>query len=114
MDLISSTIDDTQIITASGKRIDAAVAIQFKDKMRELTREPPARVILDLEQVDFVDSSGLGAIVAVMKYLGPDVKLELAALSLAVGKVFRLTRMDSIFTIHENARSAASNTPQAG
>lgn len=81
-------------------RIDAASAIQFKERMRDITQGSGSRVILDLSLVQFLDSSGLGAVVAVMKLLGPDRKLELAGLTQTVEKVFRLTRMDSIFTIH--------------
>lgn len=81
-------------------RIDAATAIQFKEKMRDVTKDGPARVVLDLARVQFLDSSGLGAIVAVKKLLGPDRVLELSGLTPTVEKVFRLTRMDSIFTIH--------------
>jgi anti-sigma B factor antagonist len=87
-------------IRALGDRIDAASAIQFKDKMRELTQGTPGRVVLDLAQVAFLDSSGLGAVVAAMKALGPDRPLELASLTPTVQKVFRLTRMDSVFVIH--------------
>jgi anti-sigma B factor antagonist len=58
------------------------------------------RIVLDLAQVGFIDSSGLGAIVALRKMLGPDRVLELAALSVSVAKVFRLTRMDGVFPIH--------------
>ena len=81
-------------------RIDAASAIQFKDRMREVTQGTTGRVVLDLAQVAFLDSSGLGAVVAAMKALGPDRPLELAGLTPTVQKVFRLTRMDSVFTIH--------------
>ena len=81
-------------------RIDAAGAIQFKDSMRELAARGSGRVMLDMSRVAFLDSSGLGAVVAVMKLLGPDRKLELAGLTPTVEKVFRLTRMDSVFTIH--------------
>ncbi len=105
MDIHSNLRDDVLIVTASISRIDAACAIQFKDKMRELTRNAPKRVVLDLATVDFVDSSGLGAIVAAMKQLGLNTKLELAALTPTVEKVFRLTRMDSVFVIHEAANS---------
>jgi anti-sigma B factor antagonist len=81
-------------------RIDAASAIQFKDRMREILRDDAPVVILDLSRVGFLDSSGLGAVVGVMKMLGPDRRLELAALTPTVERVFRLTRMDSVFTIH--------------
>jgi anti-sigma B factor antagonist len=50
--------------------------------------------------VEFLDSSGLGAVIAVMKMLGPERRLELAALGPAVERVVRLTRMDTVFTIH--------------
>jgi anti-sigma B factor antagonist len=42
----------------------------------------------------------LGAVVGVMKLLGPDRKLDLFGLTPTVAKVFRLTRMDTVFTIH--------------
>jgi anti-sigma B factor antagonist len=68
--------------------------------MREVTVDTAPRVVLDLSSVNFLDSSGLGAVVAVMKLLLPGRKLELAGLTPTVEKVFRLTRMDSVFIIH--------------
>lgn len=94
-------------------RIDAATALQFKEKMRDLTRTGVGRVVLDLARVQFLDSSGLGAIVAVKKLLGPDRMLELSSLTPTVEKVFRLTRMDSIFTIHPSHEVAISNAASA-
>ncbi|MFT4150031.1 MAG: STAS domain-containing protein [Paracoccaceae bacterium] len=82
-------------------RIDAASAIRFKDRMREIAQMPGNPVILDMSRVGFLDSSGLGAVVAVMKMLGPDRRLELSGLTPNVMKVFRLTRMDSVFTLHD-------------
>ena len=94
-------------------RIDAASAIQFKERMRDATRDGPARVVLDLARVQLLDSSGLGAIVAVKKLLGPDRALELSGLTPTVEKVFRLTRMDSIFTIHPSLEVAVSHAASA-
>lgn len=91
---------DAVVVHAMDPRIDAAGAIQFKDKMREITAGASGRVVLDLSRVAFLDSSGLGAVVAVRKLLGPDRQLELAGLTPTVEKVFKLTRMDSVFTIH--------------
>lgn len=104
---ISSTSDDgTQIVTVHETRIDASVAIRFKDRLREETRDGDGRVVLDLSKVDFVDSSGLGAIVAAMKQLGTDRRLDLSGLTENVDKVFRLTRMNTIFNIHVSLESA--------
>ncbi|MCU0899573.1 MAG: STAS domain-containing protein [Cypionkella sp.] len=100
MELDCTQTPDLMIIHVRETRIDAAGAIDFKDRMRELTAFNTLRVMLDLSKVTFIDSSGLGAVVAVRKALGPDRPLELAALTPAVEKVFRLTRMDSVFIIH--------------
>lgn len=94
------------VITVNAQRIDAAVAIQFKDRMRALLDTAEGRVVLDLAQVEFVDSSGLGAIVAAMKQMREGTRLELAALRPNVDKVFRLTRMDTVFPIHVAAETA--------
>ena len=100
MELLAENRSGMLVICARGERIDAAGAIQFKDRMRELVQDPAPRVVLDLSQVMFLDSSGLGAVVAVMKALAPARNLELSGLTATVEKVFRLTRMDSVFTIH--------------
>lgn len=100
MELIATQLPGLLLVRVGQDRIDAAGAIQFKERMRDLIQVPCDRVILDLSNVHFLDSSGLGAVVAVMKLLAPDRKLELAGLTATVEKVFRLTRMDSIFTIH--------------
>ncbi len=106
MKLTYRDIDGIRVITAEGARIDAAVAISFKDQMREFSEDAPKRIILDLATVEFLDSSGLGAIVAAMKQVGVERNLELAALTQTVGKVFALTRMDTIFKIHTDIDSA--------
>lgn len=100
--------DNMCIITVNETRIDAAVAIQFKDGVRELSQTGAERIILDLHQVNFIDSSGLGAIVAAMKLQSEGRSLELASLTPAVDKVFRMTRMDTIFTIHDTLETVSS------
>lgn len=106
MDMTGRIEGQLQIVTVNEPRIDAAVAIQFKDAMRAHTADGPARVILDVSQVDFIDSSGLGAIVAAMKQLEAGRRLDLAGLTPAVDKVFRLTRMDSVFSLYPTLDAA--------
>lgn len=109
MNLIAEDCGDYLLIRALGDRIDAAGAIGFKDKMRELAQTDHPRVVLDMSRVAFLDSSGLGAIVAAMKGLGANRKLEILSLTPTVEKVFRLTRMDTIFTIHTELSEGLRN-----
>jgi anti-sigma B factor antagonist len=107
MDIICEEKSEILFARVEAERIDAAAALQFKEAMREKTgASRAAHVVLDLSHVEFIDSSGLGAIVAVMKLLGNTKRLDLAGLTPTVEKVFRLTRMDSIFTIYPDVSDA--------
>lgn len=113
MNLTAQNHDQALVIVVEEDRIDAACAIQFKDKVRELADGVESRIVMDLARVGFLDSSGLGAVVSVLKFLGPKGKLELAGLTPAVAKVFRLTRMDSVFTIHDSVAAALGGNATA-
>ena len=115
------------VIRAHAPRIDAAVAIQFKDRFSALAaqasgeEEPDAgagpvnTVLLDMSEVEFLDSSGLGAVVAARKILGTDRVLALAGLQPAVDKVMRLTHMDRVFPIFADTEAFfASQTADKG
>jgi len=112
MEITSTQATDALVARVVDKRIDASVAVQFKDRMKALT-DGSDRVILDLGNVEFLDSSGLGAVVAVMKLMGQDRKLELADLQPVVAKVFKLTRMDTVFTIHADVDAALGRVAPA-
>ncbi len=111
MSLSSTVTGQTRVVTVHAERIDAAMAIQFKEDMRSATEGGPARVVLDLSQVTFIDSSGLGAIVASMKQLGAGRRLDLAGLTPVVEKVFRLTRMDTVFNLFGSLDDALAAEP---
>ncbi|MEM7472833.1 MAG: STAS domain-containing protein [Pseudomonadota bacterium] len=105
MDLIRRNEDDILILTPDSDRIDAACAIHLKDQFREAVEEVEGRVVMDLSGISFMDSSGLGAMVSALKLL-KGRKLELAGLTPVVAKVFKLTRMDQVFIIHDDLGSA--------
>lgn len=99
MEVSVKTEEDICVVRVLDRRIDAAVALEFKETMRRSAVGSPPQIVLDLGHVDFIDSSGLGAIVATMKHLAPERTLILAGMTPTVDKVFKLTRMDSVFPI---------------
>ena len=100
MQLVSEQDGSDILIRVKGDRIDAAGAVPFKDQILQLAEGGTGRVVLDLSQVDFLDSSGLGALVAIRRMLGGRA-LDLLSPTPPVVRVLRLTRMDTIFTIHD-------------
>lgn len=113
MKLSAETEELLQVIRVLDDRIDAAVALEFKESMRRMAKEAPATIILDLSRVNFIDSSGLGAIVATMKHLAPARVLLLAGLTNPVERVFRLTRMDSVFSLYATVDDALNAMAKA-
>lgn len=112
MNLTYTQHDTVGVIHIADMRLDASIAIQFKETFRTLTADG-GDVILDLSDVEFLDSSGLGAIVAVYKALGTGRHMALAGLQPPVEKVMMLTRMNAVFAIFptlEVALTAAGPT----
>ncbi|WP_081973255.1 STAS domain-containing protein [Paracoccus sanguinis] len=97
---------DGVLVRVLDARLDAAQAIRFKDRLREVVARDGPRIVLDLSRVEFMDSSGLGAILAIRRGLPATHQLEVAALGPNVDRVFQLTRMDTVFTIHKAAPPA--------
>ena len=106
MELACKVDGPVDIVSVEADRIDAASAVQFKDAFKAATEDGTRTVVLNMSAVAFIDSSGLGAIVATQKLLGPNRELELAGLRGAVEKVMSLTRMDAVFRIHDDVAAA--------
>lgn len=112
MKIETETHEGVLALTINAERVDAASTVQLKNQFREATEDWQDRVIIDLHRVQFIDSSGLGAMVALLKLLKGQ-KLELASLTPTVSKVFDLTRMDKVFEIHGDLHTAL-NGPATG
>lgn len=100
MKLHAELCGDELLVTVEEGRLDAAVSTAFKDQMRQALGAGGSPVVLDLSRVDFMDSSGLGALIAVLKAMPAGRRLELRCLRPNLERVMKLTRMDSVFTIH--------------
>ena len=97
--------EDHLTIVVEEPRLDAAISTRFKDRIREIVMTARTAVILDMTKIEFMDSSGLGAVIAVHKAMPGGRMLELVGLTPNVERVFRLTRMDTVFKIHPAARA---------
>ncbi len=113
MELETALHGDITLVKLCEPRLDAALSVRFKEGMREVADAGAEQVVLDLSEVTFMDSSGLGAVVAVMKHQGRERTFKIANLTPAVDKVFKLTRMDSVFEILASAEDAIKGDMKA-
>ena len=106
--LSTESRESVLVIRVFEKRIDASKAPAFKDEMTRCIDGGQNQIVLDLSGVDFIDSSGLGALVSCLKRLGPRGSLAVAGATGAVSRLFTLTRMDKVFTLHPTVDAAVA------
>lgn len=106
MQIHQNTNGEVLIVRPLEKRIDAATATEFKEKMSEWIGAGNRRIVLNLADVDFIDSSGLGAIVSSLKRIGTEGDLVICAVRETVMSLFRLTRMNRVFDIFPSEMEA--------
>jgi anti-sigma B factor antagonist len=99
MDLECNETGPALVVRPREKRLDARKASEFKETLGRMIEQGHRRIVLNLATVDFVDSSGLGAIVSSLKKLGPGGDLVICEVAENVGEMFKLTRMDRVFRI---------------
>jgi anti-sigma B factor antagonist len=94
--------------------VDVHSAPALRDCLIELLESGSSRVIVDLTEVGFLDSTGLGALVAARTKAGETgASLLLVCPSERILKLFAITGLDGVFDIHatvEAARSAAAES----
>lgn len=93
----TQVLANAMVVKPIQSRLDAKIALSFKEEVIALINEGNTKIILDLSGVDFVDSSGLGAIVTCLKILGRKGELVISGVKNDVMTMFVLTRMDRVF-----------------
>jgi len=106
MQIEGKKIGDLLVVTPLEKRLDASSAVDFKGKIVDWINAGNNRIVLDLSQVDFVDSSGLGVIVSCLKTLGGSGDLMICGIKETVMSLFQLTRMNRVFQIFPSQAEA--------
>jgi len=92
-------LEDVTVVTVHEPRLDALVAAELRNRLMELVGQGRTRLALDVSRVGFIDSSGLGVLVALLRRLGKPQALALWGPTPAVDRMLRLARMDRILTL---------------
>ena len=90
---------DTVVVTPLETRIDAHVANSFRDELARQIDQGNRKLVLDLARVDFIDSSGLSALVSTLKRIGDSGELKVCSLNRSVRSMFELTRLNRVIPI---------------
>jgi len=97
---------DITVIRPGVDRLTAVNAKAFKDEVTALINNGASQLIVDFQDVTFLDSSGLGGLVGVLKKIGHRGDLAVSGLTADVAQMFKICRMDRVFTTYTTVDAA--------
>ncbi len=99
------------VVTVDGE-IDCYTSPALREQLLTLIRAGHHHLVLDLDQVEFLDSTGLGVLVGMLKRVrNHDGTLDLVCSQDRILKIFRITGLHHVFPIHPDLAAAPDPNP---
>jgi anti-sigma B factor antagonist len=110
LDVETGTHGDASVLTLRGE-IDVYTAPRLRQAIIDLVDGGATRIVVDMERVDFLDSTGLGVLVGGLKRVKTkDGSLAIVATQDKILKIFDITGLNKVFPIHASLEEAASGS----
>ena len=98
------------VLAVSGE-VDVATAPKLREQLIELVNSGSIRIVVDLENVEFLDSTGLGVLVGALKRVRTsDGELALVCTEPRILKVFEITGLTKVFPMRRTVDEAVSGS----
>lgn len=104
LSLRSRTIGDITVVTCDGAIVEGGPAAALRQHVNDVLERTPA-IVLDLRDVHFIDSGGLGLLVRILARTGPQ-HLKLCGLSSRIAETLKITRLSTVFDCYESDADA--------
>ena len=106
LNLKHHTTDDIEVVDVEGE-IDVYTAPRLRELLIELVNNGHYQLVVNMEKVEFLDSTGLGVLVGGLKRVrAHDGSLDLVCTQERILKIFRITGLTKVFGIHESVDQA--------
>ena len=112
MDLTLATRDDgDRTVVVVGGEIDVYTAPKLREQLVDLVNAGRYHLVIDMETVEFLDSTGLGVLVGGLKRVrAHDGSLRLVCTQERILKIFRITGLTKVFPIHDSLDEALQDS----
>jgi anti-sigma B factor antagonist len=102
-------LGDVLVANVLDERLDAHSAGGLKKQVGEQVDRGERRIVLDLSRVRFVDSTGLGAMLSLLKRVSPAGNVVLLGGQPPLIELLRLTRLDRVFRVFASEAEASAS-----
>ena len=99
---------EASVLTLRGE-IDVYTAPRLRQAIIDLVEEGETTIVVDMQKVDFLDSTGLGVLVGGLKRVKTrDGTLAIVVTQDKILKIFDITGLNKVFPLHDSVEAAAS------
>jgi anti-sigma B factor antagonist len=106
-DIKTEQLSDSAFVISLAGEVDLYTAPEFKQQLLEVIAQGAKHVIVDFSNTTFIDSTTLGVLVGGVKRLrSADGQLSLVCSDRNITKIFEITGLDRVFTIHGSRQEA--------
>ena len=113
--LTEDALDDERHVVAVRGEIDLFTAPELKQKLTDAIEGGKSRIVVDLTQTTFLDSTALGVLIGAVKRLrSRDGRLTIVNVDQNIAKTFEITGLDQIFSILGTREEAIAALDAAG
>jgi anti-sigma B factor antagonist len=104
---LASRIEGDKTVLSVGGEIDVYTAPKLREQIVQLVEDGRYHLVVDMEDVEFLDSTGLGVLVGGLKRVrAHDGSLRLVCTQERILKIFRITGLTKVFPIHGSVAEA--------
>jgi anti-sigma B factor antagonist len=108
--IASREVDGVTVVELSGRITLGEGSVQLRDAIRDLISKGQRHILLDLGDVNYIDSSGLGELVsAYTTAKNQGAALKLLKLTKKVHDLLQLTKLYTVFDIYDDEASAIAS-----
>ncbi len=106
--------DGYAVLSVSGE-VDVATVPRLREQLHGLVAQGRTKIVVDLDGVDFLDSTGLGVLVGALKRVRADDEgvLHLVCTQPRIRKVFEVTGLTKVFSLFDTVDEAVGAAPPA-
>ncbi len=98
--------ESVSIIHFCEKKLVATNMSALQVAVQDMIRNHTSHIVLDLAEIETIDSTGLGTIVSISKDIGKNKTLRIAGLNGRVKKMFQITRLDRVLNLYDRLEEA--------
>ncbi len=110
MKIDTRSVGDVHILDCSGKITLGEGTMAIRNAVREVLKGGGKKIILNLSEVNYIDSSGIGELVSTYTTVtNQSGQLKLLNLTKKIQELLQITKLLTVFQVYDNEQTAISS-----